>query len=291
MKLLVLIALTAFLAGCSNSFSRKDNPSSYGMAHLIELVKKAEPIYLEGLVFEEQIDLYRLGTSSKLSGRTSAADVGVPIYFKNCTFEKGIRSYTTTEDQAIISIFKGLSFEGCTFNGTVDMTGAIFKSPVYWQNNIFKDGIKLNGATFEHLFSFIANIVYGNWNSNQTIFRGKADFYESSFNDISFFQGAQFNGTANFAKCSFLDNTDFTLTRTRDDLFYTYAHFYGRTWFNGSEWSGKAEFHDTKFEGETHFDRVRTFREPDFRSTAFSVDPTFDNFTIALTNQFNYFSK
>jgi|GEM_PF-4643545 len=289
MKSIVYLFLIILISGCSDSISREGNSSPDDMADLIHQVKSNQAVFIEGKVFEGKIDLHQLGMLGKISSRTSASIISVPIYFKNCTFSGGIRSYADNGDRQIITIFEGLGFENCTFEGEVDLTGAHFRSPTHWQNNIFRKGIKINGATFEQNFSFQSNSVHGNWTANQADFRGKADFFESSFNNVSFFQGVQFNGTANFAKCSFLQNTDFTMIRARENLFFSYAHFSERSWFNGADWQGIAEFHKTKFDGEASFDRILSRRKPDFRNTNFSVTPQFQDFSVTVTK--NYITK
>lgn len=291
MKLPIILVLISVLLGCSNSFSRSEDNSAGDMKLLSRLIAENKPIYLEGLVFKEELDLHKLGTLSKLSTRTSVSNLKLPIYFKNCTFKKGIRSYSDEGESIVISFFEGLQFENCTFNGDLDFSGAHFRLPVYWHNNIFKGEVKLNGATFEHLFSFTENNVYGNWNSNLITFRGPVNFYKSAFNEISVFQEAQFNGSANFTKCKFMHNTDFTMIRAREDIFFTFGFFGGRTWFNSSEWSGLTEFHQTTFEAEVNFDRIRSSREPDFRNTKFSLEPSFDNFLVTLTKPYYYFQN
>jgi len=290
MKLLFILITMILTLACNQSIIKIDGRKLTTSEELQAMIQKGEAVFIKDAVFEEDINFDQIGRHHITGKGNAITEIPVAIVFENCVFKGKITGHQNLADGVSLRTrFLGsLSFEGCLFEKSVDLNGAIFSAPNFWRKNLFRKNLNITGSIFEHHFSISENIIDGEFRSNQVRFRGGVDFFGSEFNGITFFQGSIFYEDALFLNTTFRDNLDFTLSRVLGGLYFNYSTIKGRSFFNGSNWGGRVEFNSANFQNSVEFKRVQFSQQPEFNKTLFNNSPDIQESTILTKIQFNF---
>ena len=200
---------------------------------LEKMLRSGKAIYIENVVFSEEVDLLALVEYTKISKGLQQADIDVPISFINCTFEGKVSGFERDEQmQTQLYFHSSLSFVNCRFKqevnlrgisvvGRADFSGSTFEGTTQFESSIFYGECSFKSCSFKQEVRF-----------QNTFFGNKAQFFEL-YSDQNFsMQSAVFMGEASFNAARFMGYADFSLTDFRSKLFFNKAQFNQRADFS-----------------------------------------------------------
>jgi hypothetical protein len=193
----------------------------------------------------------------------------------DCTFPAvSLANHTVQPDETHPVVFRD-----CTFEGSLDLTGAHFRIPVVFENCTF-DEIRAEGAWFEDDITIRESRITGTVDAfearfvrdaifTDTTFEAPAKFDEAAFEDDTRFDGARFANVARFRAATF---------EGKSNEFDDNASFVGTTFAAAAEFT-QADFEHVVFTDTTVAGEAR-FREADFLGDADCTGMRFEGAAI-----------
>ncbi len=196
----------------------------------------------------------------------SKIKAGEPIDYQNVSVEGSLDLKGLDVTQAVKitdSHFNATSFEGTTFEGTLDVSG----------------------CTFHENVSFMRARFLGDCNFEETRFLGQADFRVSRFDGLVSFTKAQFFDEVSFAYSQFNDEAIYVLASFQKDAEFDFVQFSKLASFSNAEFSGGVSFINAMLASQSNFGYVLFGGDAIFAATNFGNNVVFrsSQFTNAAT--------
>lgn len=139
------------------------------------------------------------------------------IEFVRCIFDK-IANYTN------IHCDKGITIEGCVFNGYFNLNQAYLKGESYFTRTEFSNDVSL------HQLLAIGSLVW-----EKVTFLAIADFSRAHFNKVEFLQ-VVFQSVANFQESIFSEYFSLLECEFNERVHFNHAIFFQKVDFRGTHW-------------------------------------------------------
>lgn len=264
--------MTIFNSSCATQNVKNKTGES-----LKDLISQGKDVYVEDKRFENEIDFTSYVNSILVSEGVYQSNIKSSITFKNCIFDKNVKSFKTQQDDnkvTLTSFLGNLSFIECTFNGEVNFRGCTVYGRVDFTKSTFK-----KVATFEEC-SFKQNAFF-----NRSKFEGEHRFQNSFFLQKANFMNTEYYQNASFQNCTF--NSELQLSASK---FYKYADFSlidcrGNTLFNYSEFNERADFSNSYFGRNVDFVNTQN-NQTTFNKSRFMGNTKFFKLTVSESISF-----
>jgi hypothetical protein len=236
--LAVLIACVGWVA-CTATVNASKNLSA---ASILEKIRKQEPVLIENMTIEGDLDFTSLETYPELE-TVRRATIESPVFFKNCVFTGKVLGFSQRNGQTILSDFrKNLTFLSCKFNGEVSFQSASVQGIASFSNSQFNRPVSFIGTRFG-LEAYFDHLLFASEVQFQSATFGKlASFWKTVWGGAVNFQGAVFNADAQFNLSDFRSNLDFSLCTTNGLLNFNYVQLPGRSIFDNCRFRNAVDF-------------------------------------------------
>lgn len=274
-KILVILLVGMSWVSCTtNATSSNKNVSA---ARVLETIKKQEPVLLENVTIDGDLDFTALATYPETEGRRKVT-IESPVFFKNCIFTGKVIAFSQRNDQTTLCDFrKNLTFLNCKFNSEVNFQSVTVSGVSCFSKSQFNRLASFEGAHFGSE-TYFDNTFFTREGRFQNAYFGKmANFWKSVWVGATYFQGAILNGDTQFNLAEFRGNLDFSLCTTYGLLNFNYAQFAGRSIFDNCRFKNAVDFNNT------------TLKEASFREAFFDTKASFvmvKSETITFENAF-----
>ena len=199
------------------------------------------------------------------SDLTYWSHVRVPLEFSRCVFRGNVLAYVhddAAKKTTNVIFHKGVSFQGCEFQGKSHFKYAKFKGAADFKNTAYSSEALFKYAKFSMDSDFTAARFQGDANFkyvefpaaavfSEAVFRGEANFKYAEFPMAADFEKAGFQGEANFKYAKFRAAAVFADAAFRRLANFKYAKFSQRPDFSGSDFAGSSDFKYAKVQGES----------------------------------------
>ena len=259
MKYIILIGLLAITA-CSAKMMKTNNPTDIKKALI-----KGEDIIIEGITFEDELDLTEILPMSKSSVKTSFGQVRGNIYFQECIFKKPFTAFKNSAEGEVKAVqfqgnvgFVNCKFEDeftiryCSVEGNLDFSGTTFRKKANFQDVIF-----MQRVNFKEAF----------W-ADEALFQNTRFYHRTNFMDI------KVDGHLMFQSANFRDETNFSLSECLKYVDFSLVRFDGPALFNYIKWKDRAVFNNALWNMDSHF------VEPEFGDVSFKNSTTRGKFMM-----------
>lgn len=211
---------------------------------------------------ERQEGIQGIFTGSDL---TYWSHVRVPLEFSRCVFRGDVLAYVHDDDAdktTNVIFHKGVSFQGCEFQGKSHFKYAKFKGAADFKNTAYRSEALFKYAKFSMDSDFTASRFQDDANFKyvkfpaaaifaDAVFRGEANFKYAEFPMAADFEKAGFQGEANFKYAKFRAAAVFADAAFGRQANFKYAEFAQRPDFSGAGFSGSSDFKYAKVQGES----------------------------------------
>lgn len=214
---------------------------------LYEPLRKGRDILLKDCEIAGPLNLQKAFPSQELT-LNQGIRLTQNLYFKNCRFKGPVNSTFTQsqgrENETYGTSFQGvLSFEGCTFDGQVDLRESLFGSKTVFTDCDFRQKVNLRGcrsmgrsmAITECLFS--EDLVAGRFQAT-----GRFIFFQNNIRGLLSFQSSSFLHQAQFSNLTNGKFADFSRCQFYGPALFAYAELQGAASFNNSSFLNKADW-------------------------------------------------
>lgn len=274
-KLLAMLLMGISCVACTTTATSSNRNVS--AASVLETIKKQEPVLLENVTIDGDLDFTTLATYPETEGRRKAL-IESPVFFKNCVFTGNVLAFSQRNDQTTLCEFKkNLSFLNCKFSGEANFQSVTVAGISCFSRSQFNRLVSFEGAHFGSE-AYFDNTFFTQENRFQSAYFGKtANFWKSLWVGATYFQGAVFSGDTQFNLAEFRSNLDFSLCVSYGLLTFNYAQFTGRSSFDNCRFKNAVDFNNT------------TLNEASFREAFFDTKASFvaaKSKTISFENAF-----
>ncbi|WP_420147339.1 pentapeptide repeat-containing protein, partial [Spirosoma sp.] len=229
-KWLAMLLLGLCYVSCTtNATSSSKNVSA---ASVLEKIRKQEPVLLENVTIDGDLDFTTLATFPETESRRKAV-IESPVFFRNCVFTGKVIAFSQRNDQTTLCDFrKNLTFLNCKFNSEANFQSVTVAGVSCFSRSTFNRIASFEGAHFG-AEAYFDNTFFTQESRFQSAYFGKmANFWKSVWAGTTYFQSAVFNGDTPFNLAEFRGNLDFSLCTTYGLLTFNYAQLAGRSIFD-----------------------------------------------------------
>ncbi|UFH56967.1 pentapeptide repeat-containing protein [Spirosoma sp. KNUC1025] len=239
-KLLAVLLIGFSCVACTTSAT--SSSKNVSAASVVETIKKQEPVLLENVTIDGDLDFTTLTTYPE-TANTRKAVIDSPIFFKNCVFTGKVLGFSQRNGQTTLCDFrKNLTFLNCKFNEAINFQSVTVAGIGCFSNSQFNRAVSFEGAYFD-AEAYFDNTFFTQETHFQTVHFGRGvNFWKSVWAGVSYFQGAAFAGDAQFNLAEFRANLDFSLCTSHGLLNFNYAQFVGRSIFDNCRFKNAVDF-------------------------------------------------
>ncbi|MBD2753486.1 pentapeptide repeat-containing protein [Spirosoma validum] len=279
-KVLAMLLVGMSWVSCTtNATSSSKNVSA---ASILETIRKQEPVLLENVTIDGDLDFTTLATYPETESRRKVT-IESPVFFKNCVFTGKVLAFSQRNDQTTLGDFrKNLTFLSCKFNREVNFQSITVSGFACFSKSQFNRLASFEGAQFG-AEAYFDNTFFTQESRFQGAYFGKmANFWKSVWAGATYFQGAVLNGDTQFNLAEFRGNLDFSLCTTYGLLNFNYAQFTGRSIFDNCRFKNAVDFNNT------------TLKEASFKEAFFDTKASFvtvKSEAISFENAFFFSQK
>ncbi|GAB4017230.1 pentapeptide repeat-containing protein [Spirosoma koreense] len=249
--------LTALLVGLSClacTTSASSGSKTVSAASVIETIRKQEPVRLENLTIEGDLDFTSLAAFPETESRQKVV-IESPMFFRNCVFTGKVLAFSQQNGQTTLCAFReNVSFLNCKFNSELSFQSASVAGVSCFSKSQFNRLASFEGAHFGAEAYFDNTFFTQESRFQSTYFKRMANFWKSVWAGATYFQGAVFQGDTQFNLADFRANLDFSLCTAHGLLNFNYAQFRGRSIFDNCRFRNAVDFNNTSLKDASFSD-------------------------------------
>ena len=274
-KLLAVLLIGLCYVSCTTTAT--SGSKNVSAASILETIKKQEPVLLENLTIEGDLDFTTLTTYPETESRRQVI-IESPVFFRNCVFTGKVLAFSQRNEQTTLCDFrKNLSFLNCKFSNEVNFQSVTVAGVSCFSKSQFNRLASFEGAHFG-AEAYFDNTFFTQESRFQTAYFEKtANFWKSVWAGATYFQGVILTGDTQFNLAEFRSNLDFSLSTSYGLLTFNYAQFMSRSIFDNCRFKNAVDFNNT------------TLKEASFKEAFFDTKASFitvKSETISFENAF-----
>lgn len=276
MKYIILALVTIFNSSCATQNVKNKTGIS-----VEDLIKQGKDVYIEGKKFEHEIDFTSYLSSVLISEGVYQCNIKSCITFKNCVFDKNVKSFKTQGDNkvTVTSFFGNLSFIDCVFNSEVNFRGSTVHGRVDFTKSTFKSTANFEECSFTQNTFFNWSKFEGEHRFQNSFFQQKANFMNTEYYQNASFQNCTFNAEFQISASKFYKYADFSLIDCRANTLFNYSEFKKKADFSNAYFAqnldfvntqnNQTTFNNSRFMGNTNFSKLMVSESVSFKSCFF----------------------